>query len=209
MRYHDFKVYPRTHGETLSEAVDANSRCGLSPYTRGNPVDGEISNILARSIPVHTGKPLILCLSSAISWVYPRTHGETTNIDNDTGSRLGLSPYTRGNLIFTVCQRRIIRSIPVHTGKPERLVRTQRDGRVYPRTHGETKSNSPALPTPKGLSPYTRGNQETMALQDSNVGSIPVHTGKPLGIFWDSIHQKVYPRTHGETYAKPFATNAL
>ena len=51
----------------------------------------------------------------------------------------------------------------------------------------------------KGLSPYTRGNQRAISPYVFRMGSIPVHTGKPLRLDPYTVKVTVYPRTHGET----------
>ena len=51
----------------------------------------------------------------------------------------------------------------------------------------------------EGLSPYTRGNQSLDTSAHLYTRSIPVHTGKPLQKINELRHDKVYPRTHGET----------
>ncbi len=70
------------------------------------------------SIPVHTGKP--------ISRFHLRYDG------------LGLSPYTRGNLVQIGIKQTFKGSIPVHTGKPGSRSHAKAQKQVYPRTHGET-----------------------------------------------------------------------
>ena len=51
------RVYPRTHGETLSQLLQGLQNQGLSPYTRGNLINHWEDSPAAGSIPVHTGKP--------------------------------------------------------------------------------------------------------------------------------------------------------
>ena len=139
----------------------------------------DVSAIWRWSIPVHTGKPFPKTSQGFIPRVYPRTHGET---ERDIGLRTahrGLSPYTRGNPITGYYPDGQLGSIPVHTGKPYLSVVGLGLLKVYPRTHGETPSESPPCTVRVGLSPYTRGNPSSSASALSRSRSIPVHTGKP------------------------------
>ncbi len=93
----------------------------------------------------------------------------------------------------------LMRSIPVHTGKPYcRFFSCLYDG-VYPRTHGETELLWEEPGSETGLSPYTRGNQHCPRYRPLLRRSIPVHTGKPIERVDRIGRREVYPRTHGET----------
>ena len=131
--------------------------------------------------------------------VYPRTHGETRRKPKVTDCREGLSPYTRGNPEEQATIIKAAGSIPVHTGKPDYAVSGNSRTEVYPRTHGETLLSANAIVEVKGLSPYTRGNQEVYQWMVAMTGSIPVHTGKPRTSASVRDASEVYPRTHGET----------
>ena len=111
-------VYPRTHGETILQGCIDAGRWGLSPYTRGNLATSRLRQRLSGSIPVHTGKPSHAVNTCSMSWVYPRTHGETWRSIRLILIIRGLSPYTRGNPLHHWYDCHCIGSIPVHTGKP-------------------------------------------------------------------------------------------
>ena len=111
---------------------------GLSPYTRGNQKVDFTGNHPTGSIPVHTGKPFARLWDRVNSQVYPRTHGETTVTHRETEAHQGLSPYTRGNLMWVMGAKVMWGSIPVHTGKPPSAGFYDPTFWVYPRTHGET-----------------------------------------------------------------------
>ncbi len=141
--------------------------------------------------------------------VYPRTHGETHDKANEREAKLGLSPYTRGNLLPTELPGPHIRSIPVHTGKPSETLSPSTVNSVYPRTHGETVIINRHYQPPQGLSPYTRGNHPLTRQYHQRKWSIPVHTGKPIRPIPIRISCKVYPRTHGETHIGGLARRTL
>ena len=194
------RVYPRTHGETCDAFEVVLKNHGLSPYTRGNPRSSSQMTPWKRSIPVHTGKPRPTAQTSIFTRVYPRTHGETRYAGGYIDSLSGLSPYTRGNPINIGSLFAMWWSIPVHTGKPEMPWDFSQGVQVYPRTHGETLYPVAPYDTIKGLSPYTRGNQQKIQYRGENHGSIPVHTGKPFAYLATACVSEVYPRTHGETF---------
>ena len=132
------RVYPRTHGETLSQLLQGLQNQGLSPYTRGNLINHWEDSPAAGSIPVHTGKPLTVPENHKHHKVYPRTHGETSCWSMLQKGCEGLSPYTRGNLVGLTNRLDYDGSIPVHTGKPSESAARSHTNGVYPRTHGET-----------------------------------------------------------------------
>ena len=99
----NYRVYPRTHGETCGSYAPSPSCQGLSPHTRGNLRLFHHPVSYLGSIPAHTGKPERRNLASGrmlttsglsphtrgnrncaatellnpLDRVYPRTHGET------------------------------------------------------------------------------------------------------------------------------------
>ena len=114
-------------------------------------------------------------------------------------ARRGLSPYTRGNRSSASSGVAQNGSIPVHTGKPKSRSKQPEIIGVYPRTHGETPFTPFCQNDKTGLSPYTRGNHFRLRRRITEIGSIPVHTGKPQACLIWRHFVKVYPRTHGET----------
>ena len=113
-------------------------------------------------------------------------------------SPAGLSPPTRGSRLAAALPPRMKRSIPAHTGKPRGWSRPAHVAGVYPRPHGEANPDT-SVPLPQGgLSPPTRGSQNTSPLFSSILGSIPAHTGKPARSRLARAEAAVYPRPHGE-----------
>ena len=52
---------------------------------------------------------------------------------------------------------------------------------------------------PRGLSPPTRGNLDTLADFSDAVRSIPAHAGEPVDLMRDIRAGEVYPRPRGGT----------
>ena len=192
------RVYPRTHGGTLVWCCNGLLCEGLSPYTRGN-LEGEcVSLSHLGSIPVHTGEPIYKGRWSRWDGVYPRTHGGTRIKEKANNPKLGLSPYTRGTIVwlFAIITKRGLS-----------------------RTHGGTTSIWCEIALVSGLSPYTRGNRGYLRYgcvqhgsipytrgnryggkpEGKGIGSIPVHTGEPKSKSHACLPLPVYPRTHGGT----------
>ena len=111
-------VYPRTHGGTRSPNGCLTRIVGLSPHTRGNQERRQGDQGLQGSIPAHTGGPAVKFTRNARRRVYPRTHGGTIFAAINRAGLLGLSPHTRGNLLFASGVHVCPGSIPAHTGEP-------------------------------------------------------------------------------------------
>ena len=92
-------VYPRMYGETQCAGLSERRRAGLSPHVRGNHLRGEVGQGSPRSIPACTGKPLPRSDLHAMSRVYPRMYGETSQPRTSPPCWQGLSPHVRGNRI--------------------------------------------------------------------------------------------------------------
>ena len=174
-----FRVYPRAYGETLRRRPIDDWHRGLSPRIRGNQSHGALRERAGRSIPAHTGKPLLLIRIKPPSEVYPRAYGETLYDRAGIGIVLGLSPRIRGNLIARLGRNQSRGSIPAHTGKPARGDGVHHLVRVYPRAYGETGYEAGARGIESGLSPRIRGNLIVAPTNARGRGSIPAHTGKP------------------------------
>ena len=194
------RVYPRPHGEAITDVSVAAAFTGLSPPTRGSPGRAGPEHRRDGSIPAHTGKPHRTPFLLPLSWVYPRPHGEAGQDHQLVALGGGLSPPTRGSLHRRRHGRLRRRSIPAHTGKPSWPRPWARGGRVYPRPHGEAGPPGLRRLPCRGLSPPTRGSRRDPLLARHPGRSIPAHTGKPLHSRPNRTVAKVYPRPHGEAW---------
>ena len=213
------RVYPRAYGETVIPAVRCDAGRGLPPCIRGNHRPMSCWNRSARSTPVHTGKPYGLSGFTDRDKVYPRAYGETglaevlptTNTGlprayGETGFKAGsisrsagLPPCIRGNHLRRRRYRPRSWSTPVHTGKPEIANCDMCISKVYPRAYGETSRTAPWSSPFRGLPPCIRGNRNSVDPFGTNMGSTPVHTGKPRAGWIVGCYSEVYPRAYGET----------
>ena len=151
-------VYPRPRGGTRNQYSQRQKYEGLSPPTRGNPVQPSNRARQLGSIPAHAGEPSGASGASGASWVYPRPRGGTTLAVLAYCISAGLSPPTRGN--HTQAARRGLhpRSIPAHAGEPGDSDMPAGFVQVYPRPRGGTASAPSSNARRRGLSPPTRGN---------------------------------------------------
>ena len=192
-------VYPRPRGGTGDVRSVQQVGIGLSPPTRGNLI--RIGQRAARhgSIPAHAGEPLRLWQGRSDRRVYPRPRGGTSTRSAPTPTASGLSPPTRGNLLFAVQHPDNPRSIPAHAGEPIRFTRGRRQDRVYPRPRGGARSYGVQAGCIRGLSPPTRGNLVVRYVRCETERSIPAHAGEPNGSPFAPRALRVYPRPRGGT----------
>ena len=115
-------VYPRPRGGTSALAFLPFHSGGLSPPTRGNLALNRRELAKTRSIPAHAGEPSINRPRTFSSSVYPRPRGGTPPVAGSVNLSGGLSPPTRGNLIFSIQANKAHGSIPAHAGEPSAIV---------------------------------------------------------------------------------------
>ena len=191
------RVYPRIRGGTGRGTLTASCWGGLSPHTRGNRSPCSIANRLHGSIPAYAGEPHLMQLAAYRVGVYPRIRGGTMEQCLLQRVDTGLSPHTRGNLLFIWERERQVGSIPACAGEPSRRPSHLLQVRVCPRMRGGTVS-PPAQPQcQQGLSPHARGNPVFPSALGDAVGSIPACAGEPWCEYpvWPAA--RVYPRTRG------------
>ena len=116
-----------------------------------------------------------------------------------TGWTDGLSPCVRGHPRPHVGKCAVPGSIPVCTGSPRRLRRSNTASTVYPRVYGVTVPGLSTSIDSIGLSPCVRGHRIRKGAPLCNRGSIPVCTGSPDPQSKTEIYTQVYPRVYGVT----------
>ena len=197
-------VYPRVCGGTFGTGKTRQSRMGLSPRVRGNPLFHVTGTICNRSIPACAGEPLYCPSQASRSAVYPRVCGGTLNIPPDVSDTEGLSPRVRGNLLDALDDLPPARSIPACAGEPSAQVAMKAPRRVYPRVCGGTDSHHWYVLQVVGLSPRVRGNPEKCGPRKQSPGSIPACAGEPIQTPWSQWEHQVYPRVCGGTVEETF-----
>ena len=68
--------------------------------------------------------------------MHPRAYGADESFPIISAVSVGSSPYTRGGLIKPKFLCKVLRVIPVRTGRIEKLKSLKRMDSVHPRTHG-------------------------------------------------------------------------
>ena len=139
LRYPCYPVYPRLRGGSGARRRAANWRWGLSPPTRGIPMDDYQSVSNARSIPAYAGDPRIGAVIQDVQRVYPRLRGGSSELARSNACANGLSPPTRGIQFGGSEYHCIIGSIPAYAGDPNRARIALVHSRVYPRLRGGSR----------------------------------------------------------------------
>ena len=116
------RVYPRPRGGASSSGAIFLIAVGLSPPTRGSRALQKSCFPLEGSIPAHAGEPNL-----PVSWVsrpgvYPRPRGGASMELPTRLGRPGLSPPTRGSLVYGSRLYVVNRSIPAHAGEPVSII---------------------------------------------------------------------------------------
>ena len=172
-------VYPRARGGADAPERAAPRNQGLSPRTRGSPLDAWVLLPKLGSIPAHAGEPGTQELVARLGRVYPRARGGAVG-DLLTRARLGgLSPRTRGSHARAPARLSFSRSIPAHAGEPPRCSSGPTMSWVYPRARGGAMVGVTTCTPVGGLSPRTRGSQLHFKVPTSYSRSIPAHAGEP------------------------------
>ena len=114
-------AHPRSRGENDYGADRRRARSGSSPLTRGkHPDDGADGGGLGL-IPAHAGKTGILRNGRANDTAHPRSRGENSRAWKLSMSGSGSSPLTRGKRGELHPVDLVLRLIPAHAGKTDRL----------------------------------------------------------------------------------------
>ena len=174
------RVYPRERGGTVVGGEGCRWSGGLSPRTRGNPVEAQAEDAIPRSIPANAGEPIPSWCCAATARVYPRERGGTNLFGRSIRLHRGLSPRTRGNPDIKARRIRPFGSIPANAGEPSAGGTWRTRWRVYPRERGGTSERLKAAFAKAGLSPRTRGNLFQHARLLLFRGSIPANAGEPV-----------------------------
>ena len=192
------RVYPRARGEAGMGILPRQRHAGLSPRSRGSPLDTLQFMSARRSIPALAGKPLRPGFRAYPPTVYPRARGEAEERIVMANAATGLSPRSRGSRAFDQGDDGRVGSIPALAGKPDHPRRRRYRQRVYPRARGEAGIVPGARVGDVGLSPRSRGSPHGTACGHPLHRSIPALAGKPFVPHYSANVKEVYPRARGE-----------
>ena len=184
-------------------------RRGLSPLTRGNRLGWSRSCHSVGPIPAHAGQPCCRCGRPRRARAYPRSRGATVVGAAEVFQQQGLSPLTRGNLLWMWSCVPCFGPIPAHAGQPRPPSPAMMASRAYPRSRGATRIDGERVFLDEGLSPLTRGNLGQLAFAQHGRGPIPAHAGQPAWVRADSAACWAYPRSRGATASSRLARALL
>ncbi len=114
---------------------------------------------------------------------------------------MGLSPHTRGKLIFTNAGSGSLGPIPAYAGETPHAARIICSSAAYPRIRGG--NYVPGSPETKGLglSPHTRGKRRVSLCYQSPIGPIPAYAGETTVTIVPFTVGGAYPRIRGGNVA--------
>ena len=110
-------AHPHSRGENLLGDLDAHSRLGSSPLTRGKPQPAALYRTASGLIPTHAGKTGLPGVWTYPPQAHPHSRGENTQVVLAAGFGQGSSPLTRGKQIIRIGHGYSGRLIPTHAGK--------------------------------------------------------------------------------------------
>ena len=195
-------VYPRARGEACVTPSGPSVTAGLSPRSRGSPIEYVTTTSLGGSIPALAGKPQPPEPRHRPGTVYPRARGEARGHRDAASACLGLSPRSRGSLSWPGLGARVRGSIPALAGKPSDLEDGHGEPQVYPRARGEADTKVAIWVVRMGLSPRSRGSRGMGTSIRTSRGSIPALAGKPHRDGTPPVGRWVYPRARGEAHSR-------
>ena len=195
----DDEGHPRTCGGTLSSTRSRIGGRGSSPHLRGNRGRGGGRHGRIRVIPAPAGEPQVIVLVGPQAAGHPRTCGGTWPSYSVNGGLCGSSPHLRGNRIYVLITKTVIRVIPAPAGEPTNRRAGKHLVRGHPRTCGGTKWTAPSGEFDGGSSPHLRGNQVDRAFRRVRRRVIPAPAGEPIRISMWFLTLRGHPRTCGGT----------
>ncbi len=172
------RAYPRIRGGNAEEAAKAKASEGLSPHTRGKPLDQRRDDRRHGPIPAYAGETRRGAKIEVSLGAYPRIRGGNTSGNCPTASSAGLSPHTRGKRVAV--ERRIHGGGPIPAYAGETWLGSRCFGRrgAYPRIRGGNWQPVPLRFGRWGLSPHTRGKRKHRHLVRAGEGPIPAYAGE-------------------------------
>ena len=192
------RAHPRSRGENVSHASDAEVIWGSSPLTRGKRRRIMPGKRAPGLIPAHAGKTTSRPCRTWEPWAHPRSRGENASRDWPLIVALGSSPLTRGKLHDRRPAMTTAGLIPAHAGKTPTPRLSPPCSRAHPRSRGENNDPKSVSSILRGSSPLTRGKLHLRRKPVTGHGLIPAHAGKTNFAFCSSIAAAAHPRSRGE-----------
>ena len=190
-------AYPRGRGGAPFGLGSRSAVTGLSPRTRGSPLDRQFLLAFQGPIPADAGEPGTATDRPDARGAYPRGRGGALDTRQLSAMRQGLSPRTRGS-------RRLFRSIrfrcgpiPADAGEPARESSRRPARGAYPRGRGGAPRFARVKPLGEGLSPRTRGSLSEWSDYSFSKGPIPADAGEPQACTTSYKRTRAYPRGRG------------
>ena len=177
------RAYPRIRGGNTKNVAFPGVFRGLSPHTRGKPVQEAIAGVLHGPIPAYAGETSAESHRGRTPRAYPRIRGGNSSRKSSTNPALGLSPHTRGKRPNRLDFGPAVGPIPAYAGETMSWCRRVQTLGAYPRIRGGNVDAAHDVNLVLGLSPHTRGTLHAVIPSPKSVGPIPAYAGetRPLG----------------------------
>ena len=190
--------HPHARGENTSTRRWRNSKSGPSPRTWGELASERSELGVARTIPTHVGRTIVVddCLNVAPD--HPHARGENSFGKLIVSLMLGPSPRTWGERLYVVRKRQESRTIPTHVGRTSRDDRGHRSGTDHPHARGENAFGRRANAREPGPSPRTWGEQCEGREPKEAPRTIPTHVGRTPHRSRTSAATPDHPHARGE-----------
>ena len=171
---------------------------GSSPHGRGTLDRFPESPQWRRFIPARAGNTFSVLVFLGILAVHPRTGGEHSVLDHQSGIDSGSSPHGRGTPVSDERTRLSDRFIPARAGNTAGHCEDSSLRAVHPRTGGEHLVVIVSGESSSGSSPHGRGTRRRSRSRQPGARFIPARAGNTLPTPSPQASSTVHPRTGGE-----------
>ena len=171
-------AYPRERGGNAKPFHNSHRLQGLSPRTRGKPLQRLDRLSSVGPIPANAGETSVEDGVEHLRRAYPRERGGNLFMQVPDSEKWGLSPRTRGKLILYWCSFHSPGPIPANAGETPGSSRLLLRGGAYPRERGGNVKSNKGRSRLQGLSPRTRGKHSGSASAHQAAGPIPANAGE-------------------------------
>ena len=197
-------AHPRSRGENGQRSAAYFASQGSSPLTRGKLSSLSDCECNPGLIPAHAGKTQYKKTVYQVYAAHPRSRGENCEAWRMTTPDRGSSPLTRGKPVARPSHPALMRLIPAHAGKTDRLVQDLPPARAHPRSRGENGSKAAPVTIAGGSSPRGRGKRDAGSERVRRCGLIPAWAGKtPPGWASARCRSRLIPAWAGKTSGCP------
>ena len=191
------RAYPRARGGNFCMVASDRRTVGLSPRSRGKLSFVYAPRCLHGPIPALAGETWYGRQEQSLHRAYPRARGGNLSRSDTDNDFPGLSPRSRGKLVYVTPGERLAGPIPALAGETQHRSRLPYPIWAYPRARGGNAGQPGSQAASQGLSPRSRGKLLVENLQRKTIGPIPALAGETAGYDGVLYCLGAYPRARG------------